>query len=282
MARPPKQIRRKPAIWLTQKRADKKAGFKQHESALSRQSRVLESHEKRVADHTALQSKTAILSLVVSVATTLVLIWVAYMQYRTADRQVRLEYAKVEPSFSLNVESRESAYLFNDVVIFDLPTRVRVIASRGDAVVTKVELTQDAGAYRKNGQSSGTRCALAIDRLFTSNSSGMEAALNPLLLRRVSGPYLRGPKPNYTTIHPEALWVTLTYNDIFGQERRTLLRYQNGQTSVVPSGRIDRIWENTYEVRFNSGADLGPRKLFIGTEASIPAECRYFVKVPGA
>lgn len=282
MARPPKRIRRKPPIWLTQKRADKKAGIKQYESALNRQSRVLESHEERVANHTALQSKTAILSLIVSVATTLVLIWVAYMQYRTADRQVRLEYAKVEPSFSLTVESREAAYLFNDVVIFGLPTRVRVIASRGDAVVTNVELTQDAGAYRRNERSAGARCSLAIDRLFTSNSSGMEAILNPLLMRRVSGSYLRGPKPNFTTVYPEALWVTVTYSDIFGEERKTLLRYQNGQTSVVPSGQIDRLWENSYEVRFNSGADLGPRKLFVGTEAPVPSACRYFVSAPGA
>lgn len=280
MARPPQKIRRKPPVWLTKKRADRKAGIVQYESSLTRQSRVLEQHEKRVADHTALQSGTAILSLIVSVATTLVLIWVAYMQYKTADRQVKLEYAKVEPSFDLVVEIEPTTYIQNSIVLFDMPKRVRVIASRGDAVVTSVQYSQDAGVYRRTDGKTGERCQVEIASLLTGSGSAMDAAVAPMVSNAASSQYLRGPINSYTTVHMDTLWVNITYRDIFDQEKRRLLRYDNGVTSAIASGDKERLLGEAYTVvpAIEEGRRSG--MMFRGVSETVPKECNLVVRPP--
>lgn len=282
MAKSPIRIRRPPPAWLRGKRAGKPAGAARYESSLARQARVLEAHEKRVADHTALQSSTAIVGLIVSILTTVVLIWVAYQQYRTADRQVRLEYAKVEPSFTVSVEvAPNTTYVNNAVAVFDLPRRVRVIASRGDAVVEKVEFEQDVGGYVSNLRDVVTnrdRCNLTVENLFSSTNGGLEAVLSPEFSRKISGSSFRGPLSRYIGLHMDALWVEITYRDVFNETRKVLLKHEDGLTSVIASGKKDHIFGPPYHVLFNSSGRGG--NLFQGYRGTVPETCQAFTLPP--
>lgn len=115
---------------------------------LRKEAAALEEHEKRIANHTAIQSWTAIISLAMSVITTIALIFIAYSQYRVSERQVALEYAKSAPQFYAQVEQRFGEGEYGITRGVRLPVSIALRLVHGDITLKDISVMQEIAIRR--------------------------------------------------------------------------------------------------------------------------------------
>ncbi|WP_140851714.1 hypothetical protein [Sphingomonas glacialis] len=149
------------------------------EIQISRQTDVIEEHERSIAWHTAVQSWTNIISLVFGVITTALLVYLTYQQINinleqsdSAKKQVALEYAKVSPQFGVKMAFFPPAKDVSPKEYFPKSISIRLL--RGDATINNVLVSQDIGvgyvpvAGKMRNQSN---CKVRIQNYFEQGSS---------------------------------------------------------------------------------------------------------------
>lgn len=109
---------------------------------------MLEQHEKKIAEHTSIQTRIAWLQLFFGVVTTGLLIYVALLQFEAADRQAtiadqqsKLEYAKVAPQFSADSGTWRTAT--SEAVENKFPKDLSIRIQRGEASLERVNVVQE-------------------------------------------------------------------------------------------------------------------------------------------
>jgi hypothetical protein len=260
-----------------------KGRFEPIEVQISRQTRAIERHEGLIARHTAIQSWTNILTLVFSVITTCLLIYVANSQYEASERQVELEYAKVAPQFSVGMElfgTETSPAIENKV-----PSKLSIRLTRGEGVISRVEATQDFRVSIlkiDSGDSSDSSCLVRTNNYFYFNDNYTDAVAAPSINRIAGDPAFFYPKlhDNFYIIAPEKTWVKIFYIDIFGKERSLIFSGSGNRLSQVPSNDLSRnsLYE-IFDAKFLS-RDSGKFPEFWERPKSNPETdgCRYILK----
>lgn len=136
--------------------------------------RILERHEARIARHTAIQSNIAALQLLFGVVTTGLLIYVAVLQFQAADRQAtiadrqaKLEYAKVAPQFAITATLLPTVR--SSAIEYAFPKQIQLRIVRGEASIDKVEVAQEVEISRihiLNGNRVHDSCVLRLTDYF--------------------------------------------------------------------------------------------------------------------
>jgi hypothetical protein len=205
----------------------KKSALLALRSSITRQSQVLERHEKRVADHTVIQTYTGIINLAVSAITTIVLIYVAYQQYRVsaiqanvADREVKLQYAQAEPYFTFQVDK-----IFSAIDIYAerpwMPRKVTTNLSRGLANIKNVQLIQDINVFIIDEQRRNDHynCLIRVRNYWEPENLGAIQTSNIFAQKVMSNPYRRMRNNRYFIgTEPKNTWAIVKFNDVFGEE----------------------------------------------------------------
>lgn len=217
--------------------------------ALRSQTAALEKYEKKVADHTAIQTYVAIINTIVSLSTAAVLAYVAFLQYSESKRQVALDYAKVAPQWLVEMKHQYPTGDANTRYTGgweSMPSALTVRLERGEARVISVSVQQDLQvAAIVAGRVS--ICIARVSNYFTMEPGGVTASLHPLAKvfiadpRQQFGPPTRpyGIRRDSFSIEPEATWVTIVFEDIFGTERSVLLGGRGERLALMPNNKIE-------------------------------------------
>jgi len=190
-------------------------------SSISAHTTALAEHEKKIADHTAIQTVTAIISGVLTLVTTVALIAIAYQQYKVSDRQVSLEYAKSSPQFYASVEYRSGLdeYGYAPSAVY-VPIGLRLQLVRGDVKITGVSVYQEISIRRTDGftASEGETCSVTFNDWFSMTPEKLEATANPQV--NTLFPQLKftaaDGKPAFMSAGKTKLIVK--YEDVFGKK----------------------------------------------------------------
>lgn len=263
--------------------------FRSTRSALRHQANALDRHEKKIADHTGIQSWTAILSLIFGVITTAALILITYQQYKIADRQasiserqVELEYAKIAPQFSVNVEP--SAGVSADEYESRLPYGLSIKMDSGQAGRVSVRVFQDIRvAVIEDGRSEHLNCTIRTDNYFNAKLGSLNVmphAKVASIVRDQSALYGRNDT-QFMSLSRGPTWVEISFSDIFSKRRRILYGGSNGELSVVPNGEMES--DELFEVApgsFASGARADFPALWLkAPQGSVEsAECAHILE----
>jgi hypothetical protein len=229
-------------VWSPLKHDKTGTQFRNIAKVLSLQGRTLNKHEDRLAQYSAIQTSTSVITLIFSVITTGLLIYIAYIQYRSTERQTTLEYAKISPQFVANIITANSK--ITQSVNNKLPTEVYVKLSRGDAVVTSLQVTQDFRVSHivmtdgKNIDSRNT-CIVRSDNYFSVNLGQLKALATESFRPLINDPIFVYPKEtDFYIVAPVQTWVKIEYTDVFGVEQETVLTGSSGFLNRAPLGEF--------------------------------------------
>lgn len=223
-------------------------------SALNRQTQALESHEAKIAAHTALQSYIAIVTTIVSFVTTLALGYISYLQYKTSSRQVELDYAKIAPQWEFTTETRYPRG-GNDITFSGpwdhYPIAANVSLQRGEAKVNKIQIFQDmqvSRATKLNKKFGVDICIARFENYFVWNGNGLKLSTNPKALQIADVPSwdvpAKGDRIDTIRFSPKDTWAKVQFTDIFGKNREIVLQIHDKYTSIAPNGvpPKDDLW----------------------------------------
>ena len=188
---------------------------------LRNQAAALEEHEKRIANHTAIQSWTAIISLAMSVITTIALIFIAYSQYQVSQRQVDLEYAKSAPQFYARINTRRGEAEWGLVSGLELPTDLSLRLVHVDITIKSVSVIQEIHIRRTHDvrlTDTPIACAITFGSWFDLAPDKLEDQADQQafkLLPSLSFTAADG-RPAYLDKGPTRIFVK--YDDLFGKE----------------------------------------------------------------
>ena len=200
---------------------------------------MLEKHEKQIARHTAIQSQIAGWQLFIGAATTAALIYLAYQQYLSAERQVTLEYAKVAPQFEVN------SVLFptekSSAVDRSFPKDINLRIRRGEAVVNNVQIIQEIYLSRLiTGKSSqDSTCIFRISNYLENRiGSTTEFSVSSAAKRFPLDPVWHQDRQmrDFVIFNPQNTLVKIDYSDIFTEKRTVRFTGFDGKFDQIPSG----------------------------------------------
>lgn len=181
----------------------------------------LSTYERSNIRHLTNQSRMAIVSLVLTATTTLALIYIAYLQYKTADSQVRLEYAKVAPIFFVRTSFFSTKRSVS--VINEFPRSVEVKITRGDAKLSSISMAEDMRVTVSTGSgalNNAYTCIVRSEDYFMIRGDNSGADAQDTYTKVASHPIFSYPdKGTIFIISPIKTWVKLEYIDIFGNVR---------------------------------------------------------------
>jgi hypothetical protein len=188
---------------------------------LRKQAEVLEEHEKRIANHTAIQSWTAIISLAMSVITTIALIFIAYSQYQVSQRQVELEYAKSAPQFYASVSMRRGTADWGISTGLELPTDVSLRLVHGDITIKSISVVQEVHIRRTHDTrltDTPISCAITFGSWFQLGPDQLEDQADQEVFKFFPNLNFTAAdgKPAYIDKGPTRIFVK--YDDLFGKE----------------------------------------------------------------
>jgi hypothetical protein len=250
--------------------------------SLNRQSKILDKHEKTIAKHTAIQTAISWLSLVMGIVTTSALIGIAYFQFRAQERQVELEYAKVSPSFLVEI----SAYRLQDEVKF--PTALKVRLLRGEARVKAIHVHQDLIiAAIIDGRDEHLNCIARIDNYFSVDPNSLATSTHATVTSVARDPYRRFGKEHFMTVRPGATWVEIEFDDLFGKARQILygnppsgtpelqIRALNSDIRQIPNGkRSAEYLSEVVDASFRDAKEITYPRLWNPVTGLKDPECR--------
>lgn len=203
---------------------------------LSEQTAALTEHERKIANHTAIQSWTAIISLGMSVITTAALIFIAFSQYRVSERQVALEYAKSAPQFYAQIQYRSATDDYGANTGVRLPVALELKVVHGDVTIKDISIVQEIAIRRDNdfrGLGALHPCTVSFNHWFALTPDRLQgtvsADVNTLF------PSLEfmaaDQRPAFMDAGPTRIRVK--YDDIFGREHIDLVTVSEiGQVNV--------------------------------------------------
>lgn len=192
-------------------------------------SQAIEAYEKKVAEHTALQTWTAWISLFVSVVTTGALIWLGWLQSQAADRQVALAYAIAAPNFDLEVD-RESIVMPGRTPFASFPTAFEVL--NAGAEVRVEDLVIDHYVDVQRSWTDEPVCTLRIRNWFRQDSELSGTGPNSSQVVFVGD-------PNVDFVSREVV-VQVEYLDVFGDPKsQTLREGRPAEPSTVARAIVD-------------------------------------------
>jgi hypothetical protein len=213
---------RRATPWLRRNNGKSTIPRRQIVGALERQSHLLEKHEKRSADHNAIQTYVAILSLIMSFFTTFALGYISYIQYKSSERQVILEYAKVEPHFLVtSVGKNQTTYYGNKLSYF--PNKLKISIQSGDAQIESVDIKKDMYIRIIDKNNKHHICIIRVDNYFSDMQSEDPFSANQLITKIQSSFKPDLPNGDFVLISPSNTWINIKFLDLFGKERTTLL-----------------------------------------------------------
>lgn len=255
-------------------------GPKPYASSANRFRVAVERHEARVARHTSIQSWIAGFQLFLGFFTTLVLIYVAYLQYQASSREVALEYAKVAPQFAVSAE------LFGneaDERSLRTPKAISIRLSRGEASLTAVEALQDLRVYvlrTRGNQTSHLVCTLRISNYFARGNALTDWTANPAIHPHISARSFFFPSfpGDWVSLEPGPTWLRLHYTDVFGEEKSVVYSGEAGSFSQLPSN--DFVDDPLYEVAeaaYRTNARRFPQLWKRRTNGLRTEGCRYIL-----
>jgi hypothetical protein len=220
---------------------------------------TLDRHERKIADHTAIQTWVAIVNTLVSLLTAGVLAYVAYLQFKTSNRQVELEYAKIAPQWSVTVkrEAPDSSVYTKGWDAY--PAAIDIKLKRGEARITHVGVLQDLEVSTVIDQRVVNTCDVRIGNYIVFRSDSLSGAPHPKVRQIINEPYRR---VGLTTllIDPGPTWVRIEFEDIFGKKRSVLLGGSEDVLSIVPDKRpVNSVLYETVSANFTPGPFVGAR-----------------------
>ncbi len=253
-------------------------------SALTRQSKALESHEAKIANHTALQSYVAIITTVVSFLTAVALGYISYLQYKTSSRQVELDYAKIAPQWELNVETRYPRGHGNISLSGNwdyYPISATLALQRGEARVNRVSVFQDMQVARVttiHGMNNVQICIARFDNYFTWTGNGLKLSTSQKALQIADVPlreirHGKNISRDHIIFTPKDTWVKIGFVDLFGKSREITLHRDDKTSSIAPNGmpETDDVWPIT-SARFDENKSMNTESIL--SQYTIPTKFR--------
>lgn len=196
---------------------------------LERQADALDRHERLIARHTAIQSWTNILSLLVAVVTTIALGYIAYIQYKTSERQVALEYARSSNRYVASVIYKTADGRLQDETTEAqpaVPFEVRLERTRGDSTIRNLYIWQEI-ILSEGDQASGhglyaparEKCRLLVTNWFLPQS-GIERdiRINPLAEGAFAAIAFTGADGTRLRLSAGKTLIFIETFDVFGNE----------------------------------------------------------------
>lgn len=224
------------------------------------QSCILEQHEKQIAKHTRIQSWIALIQLLFGVVTTVFLVYVAFLQFEAserqvslADRQVRLEYAKVAPQFSTKVEYFPLKLLPASEAPFPRSVKIRIL--RGEVSLQDVRVVQELTVARLSPTHAA--CTIYLSNYFGPLPGNVtDFVANPLFEAVAADPAWHEDKVNFrnfVVVSAGQTRVEIRYRDVFGEDKVARFAGSKGALSQIPSGGFssDTLYEGV-EARLKS------------------------------
>lgn len=211
-----------------------------------RQAEALNRHEAKIAAHTAIQSWTNIIAVVMSVVTTTALIVIALLQWNSSERDVALAYALAQPAYKIDftfadgqryAESSAAAWA-DDIDNERLPqpiTRLSFSAKDDSVKIDYIEIRQIY--FLDNGEET---CDFALSNAFQSdNGIDFVDRISGTLTSHATFISEKSRKP--VSLRWSRTEVYTRYADVFGESRHDL---------VVLSGQGSRTARNVDEPPF--------------------------------
>lgn len=206
--------------------------------AFLRQAEALNRHEARIAAHTAIQTWTNIIAVVMSVVTAVALGWIAWNQFKTSEREVALELARSQPQYEVSLSSISSRRADGSPIILDagpttedeLPAQLYVAVGRGDGQIRQIRVKQRLEIFLPG---SGEPCEVTVN--------GWWAQRYPTLFQSPAAIFalnnkLKG-KGEGATLYPVGTDVYVEYYDVFGAERSDKIHVSPSGVAVVYRGQ---------------------------------------------
>lgn len=212
---------------------------------LHQQSCALERHEEKIAKHTAIQSKIAISQLLFGAITTGLLIYVAILQFEAADRQAtiadrqsKLEYAKVAPQFIAKSDLLDTTR--NPSVTKSFPKNVSIRILRGEAALERVTIRQEITISRVLDKQ--YVCILRLSNYFDKSPGNITDFLSNKIFKKIASDpaFFQNENDDFLIISPENTQLIIEFRDLFGESRSKKLTGVNGVLTELPSGNFVR------------------------------------------
>lgn len=218
-------------------------GTDDDKSRLDRQADALDRHELLIARHTAIQSWTNVLSLLVTVITTIALGYIAVIQYRTSERQVALEYARSANRYAASVDylTEDGRPQTEDTLGQPaIPHDLKVRRTIGDSTIQNIFVWQEIVLSTERDVSphglfrpSGKECRIVVTNWFLPRSGiDEDLRLNPRAKAAFSSIDFAAPNGEKWVMSAGPTYVFISSADVFGKDVDELLTVEGDTYSV--------------------------------------------------
>jgi hypothetical protein len=184
------------------------------------------------------------------VITTGLLIYVAVLQFEAADRQAtiadrqsKLEYAKVAPQFIAKSDLLDTAR--NASVTKSFPKNVSIRILRGEAALERVTIRQEIQISRLLDKQ--YTCILRLPNYFGREPGNItDFSSNKIFKKIASDPaFFQNGNDDFLVVSPESTLLVIEFRDLFGESRSKKFTGVNGLITELPSG--DFVRSSIYE-----------------------------------
>lgn len=232
------------------------------------QAEALNRHEAEIARHTAIQSWTNIISVVIATVTTVALIAIAVEQYRTSKRQVDLEYARSANRYEFIVDTYP---IEGSLGFYGLASGFHIQEKSGSQILSIYVGQMATVSYDRDSPTPS--CTILIHPWF-QRKSRETFILRDDVKNIVTSGAVFDPRGERISIRPSVVSVYIKYIDVFGKVAIDYIEIEGDSISIrrAVSDDYSYLTGRTNAEFFSSNGKVGLRAAYGMFE-----ECRPFI-----